>query len=119
MSSNIEERLDKALWALSGTDDLVPKVEKALRVAIEMSYKSGLAFNRGILLGSGDDCVETFIRELEDGTIHPEDVSEGPWEIFKSEEGWNVTVPGDFHSWTEKEAIAVRDLLNRLNGDKK
>ena len=49
---------------------------------------------------------------------HPEDAPEGPWEIFKSEEGWNVTVPGDFHSWTEKEAIAVRDLLNRLKGDK-
>ena len=65
MSNNIEERLDKALWALSGTDNLIPKVEKALRIAIEMAYKSGLAFNRGILLDSGDDCFEAFISELE------------------------------------------------------
>ena len=44
---------------------LAKDIEKALRVAIEMSYKSGLAFNRGILLDSGDDCVKAFISELE------------------------------------------------------
>ena len=65
MISELGKRLDKALWALSGTDDLVPKVEKALRVVIEKAYKSGLAFNRGILLDSGDDCFEVFIKELE------------------------------------------------------
>ena len=62
--------------------------------------------------------IKTFGRAVYYPNAHPEDAPEGPWEIFKSEEGWNVTVPGDFHSWTEKEAIAVRDLLNRLKGDR-
>jgi len=65
INNTLEKRLNKALWAISGTDDLVPKVEKALRITIAMSYKSGLAFNRGILLDSGDNCVEAFIKELE------------------------------------------------------
>lgn len=65
MISELKKRLDKALRTLSGTDDLTPKVEKVLRVAIEKAYKSGLAFNRGFLLDSGDDCVKTFIKELE------------------------------------------------------
>ena len=60
----IEERLHKALWAISGTDDLVPKVEKALRVALEMAYESGKAIRDEVLTNSSNDCVEAFIEEL-------------------------------------------------------
>ena len=58
-------RLDKALWAISGTDNLVPKVEKALRIAIQKAFESGKSFRDGILTDSGEDCFEAFISELE------------------------------------------------------
>ena len=48
-------------WAIN---ILAPRIEKALRVAIKKSYKAGLAFNRGITLVTGDDCVEAFIEKL-------------------------------------------------------
>ena len=47
---------------------------------------------------------------------HPEDAPGGPWEIFKSCEGWNVR-SASFRPWTEKQATAVRDVLNRLKGE--
>ena len=45
-----------------------------------------------------------------------EDTPGGPWEIFKSCEGWNVR-SASFRPWTEKQATAVRDVLNRLKGE--
>ena len=60
----LEERLHKALWAISGTDDLVPKVEKALRVSLKMAYESGKAIKDEVLTNSSEDCVEVFIEEL-------------------------------------------------------
>ena len=60
----IEKRLHKALWAIFGTDDLAPKVEKALRVALKMAYESGKAIRDEVLTNSAGDCVEAFIKEL-------------------------------------------------------
>ena len=60
----IEERLHKALWAISGSDYLVPRVEKALRVALKMAYESGKAIRDEVLTNSSNDCVEAFIEEL-------------------------------------------------------
>jgi len=60
-TQNIEKELHIALWMLSGTDDLTPKIERALRVAIEMAYESGKV---GLLSATGNDCVKAFTEEL-------------------------------------------------------
>jgi len=70
---NIQEALISALFKYQSIHDytvtdavryLAPKIEKALRVAIQMAYKAGQAFSEGSLTNSSEDCVEAFIKEL-------------------------------------------------------
>ena len=61
----IEKRLHKALWAISGSDYLVPRVQQGLYHALHLAYESGKANAEGLSLISREDCVETFIKELQ------------------------------------------------------
>ncbi len=44
---------------------LAPKIEGALRKAIQEAFESGKQFSNGILGLHGGECVEVFIRELQ------------------------------------------------------
>lgn len=48
---------------------------------------------------------------------HPEDAPEGPWEIGSTADQDVFLVKSGPYAW--KEAVAVRDQLNRLRGDEK
>ena len=70
---NIQEALISALFKYQSIHDytvtdavryLAPKIEKALRVAIQMAYESGKAIRDEVLTNSAGDCVEAFIKEL-------------------------------------------------------
>ena len=43
---------------------LAPKIEEALRKAIEAAFESGKSFSNNILVLHGGECVDIFIEEL-------------------------------------------------------
>ena len=45
--------------------DLAPKIEGALRKAIEEAFKSGKLISNGIIGLHGGECFDVFIRELQ------------------------------------------------------
>ncbi len=44
---------------------LAPKIEEALRKAIEAAFESGKSFSHEVLGLNGDECVDVFIKELQ------------------------------------------------------
>ncbi|KKK67091.1 hypothetical protein LCGC14_2957560 [marine sediment metagenome] len=56
----LEKRFHKALWAISGSDDFVPRVEKGLKKAIHEAYNKGKIGTFKFI----DDCTEVFIKEI-------------------------------------------------------
>ena len=61
----LEKRLHKALWAISGSDYLVPRVQQGLYEALHLAYNSGKNSVTDLSLISREDCVEAFIKELQ------------------------------------------------------
>ena len=61
----LEKRFHKALWAVSGSDDLVPRVQQGLYDALHLAYESGKANAEGLSFITRESCVEAFIKELQ------------------------------------------------------
>ncbi len=57
----LEEKFHRAIWAVSGTDFLVPRVHQGLKNAIHKAYNKG---KMGSLMFI-DDCTEEFIKGLQ------------------------------------------------------
>ena len=79
----------------------------------------------GCLGASPDPAVKGVVEAVDRilAHAHPEDAPEGPWTACSASQAphiWAVLIPHGRWAFTgnEREAIAVRDALNRLKGEK-
>ncbi len=89
------------------------------QAACEMRRKAETAIENAAFVTSDkyEDLARAILTYLGTYTGHTEDAPEGPWEIGSTTDQDAFVVKCGPYAW--KEAVAVRDRLNRLKGDEK